>query len=355
MDSDFNDIEIQLKFRQYSTQSMKGTLTITHKEKVLFAEEMDISQEIERLVLLKQFSMKEPRVSIVNVEQKLCALENLLKPGSSKSRENSIAYNTILKEIEYNRKNNLLLYKKTVEQNSGRLARAQQKLSMPYEKSEHNESLLYSSTDNDLNKNRLTNTVLNPLQYEITPGSGTQQDKKIYGTFNLAQNQGNQKITPPSEIKNSESIILPVKGFNIPFADVVLQDGDKVIVERMTEPLFSVVGLVNRPGNFTYPPDITYNLMQALAFAGGLDQVSEPRYATIYRLKDDGTICHACFEIIKNKNQSQLTDALNTPIKPGDVVSVEHTPRTRTNVFLDKVLRFNVGTYYNLNEAWTNQ
>ena len=92
--------------------------------------------------------------------------------------------------------------------------------------------------------------------------------------------------------------------------------------------------------------------MQALAFAGGLDATSEPRYATIYRLKADGTICHATFEIVESRNSSQLTDALNTLIKPGDIVSVEHTPRTRTNVFFDRVFRINVGTYFNLNDAW---
>ena len=92
--------------------------------------------------------------------------------------------------------------------------------------------------------------------------------------------------------------------------------------------------------------------MQALAFAGGLDPATEPRYATIYRLKSEGTIVHATFEIVNVKNSSQLTDAWNTLIKPGDIVSVEHTPRTRAKLFLDSIFRINIGTYFNLSDAW---
>ncbi|MBN1972138.1 MAG: SLBB domain-containing protein [Sedimentisphaerales bacterium] len=348
------DIEVQLKFRQFSAQSMKGILTITYDDEVLLTEEMDISQEIERLVLLKQFSLMEPRISTIEVEQKLCELAELLKPGFSSSKQNSIAYNRILREVEDNRKNNLILYRKATEQRTGVFTQAQQQRFIQRETSERNESLLYNSTKEYSGKSRLTDSVLNPIQYKINPGLYNQEDQRIYGSFNLAQNQGNYTETLPDENKSSESIVLPVKGFNIPFADVTLQDGDKVIVERLVEPLFSVVGLVNRPGNFPYPKDVKYNLMQALAFAGGLDQIAEPRYATIYRLKEDGTICNVSYKIINNNNHSQLTEALNTTINPGDIVSVEHTPRTRKNVLLDRVLRFSIGTYFNLNDVWNN-
>ncbi|MCJ7728567.1 MAG: hypothetical protein MUO27_01615, partial [Sedimentisphaerales bacterium] len=88
-----------------------------------------------------------------------------------------------------------------------------------------------------------------------------------------------------------------------------------------------------------------YNLMQAIGFAGGLDLEADPRYATIYRLKGDGTILSAPFELVGTKNGARLTDALNVPIKPGDIVSVDQTPRTRTNLFLQRVFNVNVGAY----------
>jgi protein involved in polysaccharide export with SLBB domain len=54
--------------------------------------------------------------------------------------------------------------------------------------------------------------------------------------------------------KATDQIVLPVKGLNTLFFDVALQEGDSVFVDRLWMPLFSVVGLVRRPGNFSYPP-----------------------------------------------------------------------------------------------------
>jgi protein involved in polysaccharide export with SLBB domain len=141
---------------------------------------------------------------------------------------------------------------------------------------------------------------------------------------------------------------LPVKDFNIPFADVALQDGDSVVVERLQPPLFTVMGLVNRPDNFPYPPDVQYTLMQAIGFGGGLNLVAEPRYVTIYRLKRNGTCVSATFPI---RGDRRPVDASNTLIKPGDIIAVEHTPRTRTALFLDRMFRINVGTYWSLTDS----
>lgn len=165
-----------------------------------------------------------------------------------------------------------------------------------------------------------------------------------------------RKRAESHKVQGPEPFVLPVKGYNIPFADVALQDGDSVVVERLEQPLITVIGLVNKPGNFIYPPGVQYNLMQVLGFAGGLDLTAEPRYATVYRLKPDGTIVSAIFEVANKVanagNGSQLAEALNIHIKPGDITIVEHTPRTHTKVFLDRVFRVNVGTYVRLDDAW---
>ncbi len=150
------------------------------------------------------------------------------------------------------------------------------------------------------------------------------------------------KKVESGRLQKLESIVLPVRGLNIPFADAALQDGDTVIVERLRVPLFSVIGLVKKPGNFPYPPDIQYNLMQALAFAGGLDLAAEPRYATVYRLKSDGTIVNMPLKIVEG---TRLTAASNTPLKAGDIIDVAHTPRTRTNLFLQRIFSVHVGAY----------
>lgn len=156
-----------------------------------------------------------------------------------------------------------------------------------------------------------------------------------------------QRIIDTSGPQKSESLVLPVKDFNIPFADVALQDGDSVVVERLQPPLFTVMGLVNRPDNFPYPPDVQYTLTQAIGFGGGLNLVADPRYATIYRLKRDGSCVSATFPITGRAKQA---DASNISIKPGDIIAVERTPRTQTALFLDRVFRINIGTYWSLND-----
>ncbi|MBN1138398.1 MAG: SLBB domain-containing protein [Anaerolineae bacterium] len=147
------------------------------------------------------------------------------------------------------------------------------------------------------------------------------------------------------------SLVLPVVGCSIPFRDVALKQGDTVVVEPVEVPLFSVLGLVNRPGNFPYPPNAEYNVTQAIAFAQGLDVTANPRYVTIYRLAKDGSIARVSLRLIED---NELTDALKTAILPGDVVAVEHTQRTRANVMIHDLLRFNIGVYISGRDLWRN-
>jgi protein involved in polysaccharide export with SLBB domain len=193
---------------------------------------------------------------------------------------------------------------------------------------------------------------IRPAFEQITPPSTEGRFVMKQTSFSDEVPEKNPELrrkTKPGKTHPPKSIVLPVKGYNIPFADVALQDGDSVIVERLEQPLITVIGLVNNPGNFLYPPGVQYNLMQVLGFAGDLNFVAEPHYATIYRLKPDGEIVSAVFKIIED---SKLTEALSTVIKPGDIIAIEQTPRTRTKLFLDRVFRINFGTYIRMEDAW---
>jgi len=114
------------------------------------------------------------------------------------------------------------------------------------------------------------------------------------------------------------------------------------LVERVEQLPFVVIGLVNKPGSFEYPHNVRYNVMQAIGFAGGLNQDIEPRYAMVYRLTSDGKVINATFQVA---HDSKLEEALTTLIKPGDIVAVEHTPRTRTNRFLERIFSIHIGAY----------
>jgi protein involved in polysaccharide export with SLBB domain len=144
---------------------------------------------------------------------------------------------------------------------------------------------------------------------------------------------------------SGETVVLPVRGLSIPAADVALQPGDSVVVERPTMQYVVVLGLVNRSESFPYPPNAQYTLIQALGLAGGLDAVADPRYVTVYRLTAEGTVVSTTVEVVNPSHGEHLTDALALPLKPGDVVYVEHTLRTRTNVFFDRIFRISLGLY----------
>ena len=141
-----------------------------------------------------------------------------------------------------------------------------------------------------------------------------------------------------------EPIVLPVKGLNIPFADIALYDGDIIEVEKLNPEVFTVLGPVENPGTFDYPPDVQYNLMQALAFAGGPDLVLDPRYVTIYRQDANGEIVYATFGL----SRKFLAKASNIEIKRGDVISVEMTAATRVRLILKEMFYIRIG--YDLDE-----
>jgi protein involved in polysaccharide export with SLBB domain len=105
------------------------------------------------------------------------------------------------------------------------------------------------------------------------------------------------------------------------------------------ERIFTVTGLVNKPDAYDYPPDVQYNLMEALAFAGGLDMVADPRYVKVFRQDADGQVLQATFGI----GDKALKNAYALAIKPGDVIYVDHTLRTRMNKFLAAVFHITVG------------
>ena len=188
----------------------------------------------------------------------------------------------------------------------------------------------------------------------VRPHNSFSNDNEEKESNNIAEHESNAPDTEPAKVlragpPNSEKIILPVKGLNIPFADVALRDGDIIEVERFDPAVFTVLGPVEKPGTFDYPPDIQYNLMQALAFAGGPDLLLDPRYVTIYRQDANGEIVSATFEL----HRKSLAKASKIRIKPGDVISVEMTPETRARMILKEMFYIRVG--YDIDEVFRSR
>lgn len=316
------ELGVKLTFRPITTKSTTGTLIVTCDENVLLNEQLDVTSRIEREVMLELLARREPLVSLESVEQKLCALAEQLKPGS-----------TVIEVVTGSANSK--------HQNNGNMSK---------QRAKYVSQLSTVGADPELWKP----ARVIERGFGVYNSEQRTSNKRFLDIVDVEKSNEYRGRIGSNTVKSSRSLILPVKGFNIPFVDVPLQDGDSVLVERLCVPLFTVVGLVNKPGNFPYPPDTKYNLMQALAFAGGLNQIAEPRYATVYRLKPDGTIVNAAFEIINAANGSTLTDSFNVRIKPGDVIFVEHTPRTRSKLLLDRMFNVNVGVYYGLHDVFGN-
>ena len=115
---------------------------------------------------------------------------------------------------------------------------------------------------------------------------------------------------------------------------------------RENERVFTVLGLVNKPNAFPYPPDVQYNLMEALAFAGGLNMTAEPRFLKVYRQDESGEILSATFGV----DSKSIIDAYGVMIKPGDVIYVDHTLRTRINQFLSDAFDVRIGAYQDIRD-----
>ncbi len=146
--------------------------------------------------------------------------------------------------------------------------------------------------------------------------------------------------------KAEQTVTLPIKGMNTPFIDAALADGDVVEVRKFDSPTITVLGLVVRPGVFPCQADTRLSLMQAIALAGGTNEVAQPSTATVHR-----------------RDASGKTVSLKLPIDPkgdgakpllmaGDVVSVDSTPDTQARLIFAQLLRIGLGVNagYSLND-----
>jgi len=149
---------------------------------------------------------------------------------------------------------------------------------------------------------------------------------------------GDPRVTTDTE-QAARVVVLPVRGLNIPFADVALKAGARVEVEPLDPAVFTVVGLVHRPGAYPYPAGARYTLMDALAMAGGVDAVADPRFVRVYRRDASGQVVDATFRL----TGTSVVGAPSVALRPGDIVAVENTPRTHLNLLLAEVLQLRVG------------
>ncbi len=154
------------------------------------------------------------------------------------------------------------------------------------------------------------------------------------GGINTDRGSSSIRIQRPGADGKAETV--PVHSTDIPLYDIALMGGETIVVDPAQDRKFSVTGLVKKVGLFPYPEHEQYNLMQAIAVAGGVDATAAPRFATIYRKKKDGEVIGATFRL----DGLALVHASNILVKGGDVIAVEHTEGSWFRSFLSDVFGF---------------
>jgi protein involved in polysaccharide export with SLBB domain len=314
--SSSNRIGLQLAFKQVEPLSTVGWLTVKHGHALLLTERLDVTSKIQRQALLEKLAQTEPWISTVVAQQRLRTLAEAIRLRSYKLNRDD---ESTTKKMNPHR--NLIISGSNLDPISDKVPNKDTK------KRDVNSAVGLGT----VNPNR------NSTWY-AQANKRLDEDRIRDWQERIKAQQTNRR----AQARNARTLVLPVKGVDIPFADVPLNEGDSVVVERLEPPLFSVIGLVNAPGNFPYPSGVRYNLLQAIGFAGGLNMAAEPRYATVYRRKADGTVVDLTYRVAGGP---EAMSALNLLMKPGDIVTIEHTHRTRTKVFLDNLFNFNVGAY----------
>ena len=118
--------------------------------------------------------------------------------------------------------------------------------------------------------------------------------------------------------------------------DLHVEDGSVVVVLEKTKQSVSVIGLVQRPGNYELPTDETLRVLDAIALAGGLRVSVANRVRVIRRVPDreDPVVVDVSLRTAKRDGQENLV------LAAGDVVSVEETPTTFLVETIRGFLRF---------------
>ena len=120
--------------------------------------------------------------------------------------------------------------------------------------------------------------------------------------------------------------------------DITLKDGDVVRVETRDPTPISVIGLVQKPGQFDMPVGQPVHVLDAIAMAG---ERSNPWADKIYitrhvKSQNEPVVIETSVAEAQHYNES------NIRLSPGDVVSVEQTPQTVIHNIFTNIVRFSV-------------
>ena len=169
---------------------------------------------------------------------------------------------------------------------------------------------------------------------EIQLTSGVEQAGLIRPRqFPRSQQSSNRRAVQPKTMKIDLATIDGTSD-----TDVGLQDGDVVRVETRDPHPISVIGLVQKPGQYEMPVGQPVHVLDAIAMAG---ERSNPWADKIYITRhvtgeDEPVVIETSVVNAQHSNES------NIRLASGDVVSVEQTPQTVVHSIFSNIVRFSI-------------
>ena len=141
---------------------------------------------------------------------------------------------------------------------------------------------------------------------------------------------------PPAQPRTMKIDLATIDGTSD--TDIGLQDGDVVRVETRDPNPISVIGLVQKPGQYEMPVGQPVHVLDAIAMAG---ERSNPWADKIY-ITRHVTSENEPIVIETSVVNAQHSDESNIRLSPGDVVSVEQTPQTVIHNVFSTIFRFSI-------------
>jgi protein involved in polysaccharide export with SLBB domain len=121
---------------------------------------------------------------------------------------------------------------------------------------------------------------------------------------------------------------------------IKLENGDTIVVEQRKPGAIYVIGMVNKPGEITVPPDRSLHVLEAVGMAGGVDRSSLPNKAVVIRARpEDAGLVAVRIDLDRAKRDMSA----NILLMPGDTVSVEETAMSYLRGLLRGALRIGLG------------
>jgi polysaccharide export outer membrane protein len=141
---------------------------------------------------------------------------------------------------------------------------------------------------------------------------------------------------PPVQPKTMKIDLATIDGTSD--TDIGLQDGDVVRVETRDPHPISVIGLVQKPGQYEMPVGQPVHVLDAIAMAG---ERSNPWADKIYITRhvtgeNEPVVIQTSVVNAQHSNESNIL------LSPGDVVSVEQTPQTVVHNIFTNIVRFSI-------------